>query len=43
MPLKRFDERGKKRHKAFGADTVGGVPDQEQGMLDFTTQQPSTA
>jgi|SRR5690242_17302609 hypothetical protein len=35
MPLKRFDERGKKRHKAFGADAVSGMPDQEQRVLDF--------
>jgi len=35
MPLQRFDERGEKRHETFGADTVGGVPDQEQRVLDF--------
>ena len=33
MPLQRFDERGKKRDEAFGADAVGGVPDQEQRVL----------
>ena len=35
MPLQGFDQRGKKRNKAFGADAVGGVPNQEQGVLDF--------
>ena len=34
MPLQGFDQRGKKRDKAFGADAVGGVPDKEQGILD---------
>ena len=35
MPLQRFDKRGEKRDEAFGADAVGGVPDQEQRVLDF--------
>jgi len=35
MPLERFDKRGEKGHEAFGADPVGGIPDQEQGVLDF--------
>jgi hypothetical protein len=35
MPLQRFDKRGEKRDETFGADTVGGVPDQEQRVLDF--------
>ena len=35
MPLQRFDQRGEKRDEAFGADPVGGVPDQEQRVLDF--------
>jgi hypothetical protein len=38
MPLQRFDQRGEKGNEAFGADTVGGVPDQEQGMLDFRSR-----
>ena len=35
MPLQRFDHRWEKRHEAFRANPVGGVPDQEQGVLDF--------
>ena len=35
MPLQRFDQRGEKRDEAFGTDAVGGMPDQEQGVLDF--------
>ena len=35
MPLQRFDQRGEKRDEAFGADAVGGMPEQEQGVLDF--------
>jgi len=35
MPLQSLDKRKKKRDKAIGADTVGGVPDQEQRVLDF--------
>jgi hypothetical protein len=35
MPFQRFDKRGEKRDEAFGVDTVGGVPDQEQHVLDF--------
>jgi hypothetical protein len=35
MPLQRFDQRGEKGHEACGADAVGGVPDQEQRVLDF--------
>lgn len=34
MPLKRFDECGKKRHKTFGTDGVSDMPDQEQHVLD---------
>ena len=34
MPLQRFDQRGEKRDETFGADAVGSVPDQEQGVLD---------
>jgi hypothetical protein len=26
MPLQRLDQRGKKGDEAFGADSVGGVP-----------------
>ena len=33
MPLQRFDQRGEKRDEAFGADAVGGVPDQEQARV----------
>ena len=35
MSLQRFDERGQKRHEAFGADAIGRVPDQEKRVLDF--------
>ena len=35
IPFQRFDERGQKRHEAFGANAIGGVPDQEQRVLDF--------
>ncbi len=35
MPLQRFDQRGEKGDEPFGADAVGGVPDQEQRVLDF--------
>jgi hypothetical protein len=35
MPLQGFDKGGKKRDEAFGTDAVGGVPDQEQRVLDF--------
>ena len=41
MPLQRFDQRGEKGNEAFGADTVGGVPDQEQGILDFRSVMAS--
>ena len=34
MPFQRLNERGEKRHAAFGADAVGGVPDQQQRVLD---------
>ena len=33
MPLQRFDQRREKRDEAFGADAVGGVPDQEQARV----------
>ncbi len=35
MPLQGVDERGQKRHEAFGANAIGRVPDQEHGVLDF--------
>ena len=34
LPLKRFNERGKKRHRVFGADTFSGMPDPEKHVLD---------
>ena len=34
VPFQRFDERGEKGNEAFGADAVGGIPDQEQRVLD---------
>ncbi len=34
MPFQGLNERGEKGHEAFGADAVGGVPDQEERMLD---------
>ena len=34
MPFQRFKERGEKGNEAFGADAVGGVPHQEQRVLD---------
>ena len=33
MPFQRIKERGEKGNEAFGADAVGGVPDQEQRVL----------
>jgi hypothetical protein len=33
--VSRFDKRGEKGHEAFGADAVGGMPDQEQCVLDL--------
>ena len=35
MPLQCFDEDGEKGNEAFGADAVGGVPDQKERVLDF--------
>jgi len=35
MPLQRFYQGREKGDEAFGADTVGGVPDQEERVLDF--------
>jgi hypothetical protein len=35
MPFQRLNERGEKGDEAFGADAVGGVPDQEQCVLDI--------
>ena len=35
MPLQGFDKVGKKRDEAFGTDAVGGVPEQEQRVLDI--------
>jgi hypothetical protein len=34
MPFQRFYQGREKRHEPFGADAVGGVPDQEERMLD---------
>ena len=34
MPLQRFKQGREKGHEAFDADPVGGVPNQEQGVLD---------
>ena len=34
MPLQCIYQRREKGHEAFGADAVGSVPDQEQGVLD---------
>src|SRR5205823_13636271 len=34
MPLQGFDERGEIGDESFGADAVGGVPDQEERVLD---------
>ena len=33
MPFQRFKERGEKGNESFGADAVGGVPDQEERVL----------
>jgi hypothetical protein len=35
MPLKRFDEGGEKGDEPFCADAVGGMPDQEQRVLNL--------
>lgn len=35
MPLQRLNERGEKGHESFGADAIGGVPDQKERMLDI--------
>jgi hypothetical protein len=35
MPFQRLNERREKGHEAFSADAVGGVPGQEQRVLDF--------
>ena len=40
MPRQRFDQRREKGHEAFGADPVGGMPDQEQRVLDFWSVMP---
>jgi len=37
MPLKRIDQGGQKRDQAFGADVPGGLPGQQQGLLDLRT------
>lgn len=34
MPLQGVDKRGKKRGEGSGADAVGGVPNQEECVLD---------
>ena len=34
MPLQRFNEYGEKGDEAFGADAVGGIPGQEERVLD---------
>jgi hypothetical protein len=35
MPFERFNKRGKKRDEAFSTNPVGGVPNQDQRVLDF--------
>jgi len=35
MPLQHFYQGGEKGDEPFGADAVGGVPSQEENMLDF--------
>jgi hypothetical protein len=35
MPLQRFNEYGEKGDEAFGADAVGGIPGQEERVLDL--------
>ena len=35
MPFQGLNERGEKGNEAFGAHAVGGVPDQEERVLDF--------
>ena len=35
MPLQRFNESGEKGDESFGADAVGGIPHQEERVLDF--------
>ncbi len=37
MSLKRLYQGREKGDEAFGADAVGGVPDQEQRVLDVRT------
>ena len=34
MPLQGIDQDGQERDQSFGADAVGGVPDQEERVLD---------
>jgi hypothetical protein len=34
MPFQRFKKRGEKGHESSGTDAIGGVPDQEQRVLD---------
>jgi hypothetical protein len=43
MPLQRFYQSGKKGHEPFGADAVGGVPGQEQRLLDVWSRLGSHA
>jgi hypothetical protein len=35
MLFQRFYQGGEKRHEPFGADAIGGMPGQEQRVLDF--------
>jgi hypothetical protein len=39
MPFQRLKERGEKGNETFGTDAVGGVPDQEECVLDVRTIQ----
>lgn len=41
MPLQRLNERREKGHEPFGTNPVGGIPCQEQGMLDFWSELAS--
>ena len=43
IPLQCFNERGEKGDEAFGADAVGGLPGQEQRVLDVWSRLGSHA
>jgi len=43
MPLQRFYRSGKEGDESFGADAVGGVPGQEQRVLDVWSRLGSHA